>query len=79
MRGGSRNGGPGGVGTNGRVNGKGSTMGGGALNSVDNGGIEVMVVSPPAEGVGMKVGGDDLSFVILFRPWRSVQSPSRNF
>jgi len=64
---------------NGGANGEGSMMGGGAVNSVDDGGIEVIAVSLPAEGVGMKIGDDDLSFVILLRPWRSVRSPSRNF
>jgi len=53
---------------NGGANGEGSMMGGSALNSVDDGGIEVMAVSPPAEGIGIKVGDDDLSFVILLRP-----------
>ena len=63
---------------NGGANGKGSMIGGGALNSVDDGGIEMMA-GPPAEGVGMKVGNGDSFLVILLRPWRSVQSPSRNF
>jgi len=40
----------------------------------DVGGIGMVMVNLPAEGVGvgMKVGDDDLFLVILLRPWRSV-------
>jgi len=82
MRGGSRGGGPGGVGMNGGANGDGSTRsGGGAVTGADVGGIGMIAVNPPAEGVGggMKMGDGDLFLVILLRPWRSVRSPSRNF
>jgi len=81
MQGGSGGGRPGGAGINGGANGDGSARGGGAVTGADDGGIETMVVDPPAEGVGvgMKIGDGNLSFVILFRPWRSVRSPSRNF
>ena len=66
---------------NGGANGEGSTMGGGAVTGFDDGGIGIIVVDPPAEGVGvgMKMGDGDLFLVILLRPWRSVRSPSRNF
>jgi len=82
MQGGSRGGGPGGVGMNGGANGDGSTRGGGgAVTGADVGGIERIILDPPAEGVGggMKMGDDDLFLVILLRAWRSVRSPSRNF
>jgi len=65
---------------NGGANGDGSTRGGGGMmTGADVDGIEMMVVDPPAEGVGigMKVGDGDLFLVILLRPWRSVRSPSR--
>jgi len=67
-RGGSRGGGPGGVGMNGGVNGDGSTRGGGgAVTGADVGGIEMIAVGLPAEGVGvgMKIGDGDLFLVIL--------------
>jgi len=82
MQGGSRGGGPGGVEMNGGANGDGSTRsGGGAVTGADVGSIGMIAVNPPAEGVGggMKMGDGDLFLVILFRPWRSVRSPSRNF
>ena len=52
---------------------------GGAVTGAGVGGIGMIVVNPPAEGVGvgMKMGDDDLFLVILLRPWRSVRSPSR--
>jgi len=82
-RGGSRGGGPGGVGTNGGANGDGSTRGGGggAVTGADIDSIGMISVNPPAEGVGagMKKGDGDLFLIILFHPWRSVRSPSRNF
>jgi len=70
-RGGSRGGGPGGVGMNGGANGDGSTRGGGgAVTGADVGGIGMIAVDPPAEGVGvgMKMGDGDLLLVILFHP-----------
>jgi len=81
-RGGSRGGGSGGVGMNGGANGDGSTRsGGGAVTGADVGGIGMIALNPPAEGVGrgMKTGDGDLFLVILLRPWRSIRSPSRNF
>jgi len=60
---------------NGGANGDGSTRGGGGTaTGADVCGIGMIAVDPPAEGVGvgMKMGDGDLSFVILFRPWRSV-------
>ena len=49
------------------------------MTGADVGGIEMIAVDPPAEGVGlgMKTGDGDLFLVILLRPWRSVRSPSR--
>jgi len=82
MLGGSRGGGPGGIGMNGGANGDGSTRGGsGAVTGANIGGIRMVAVDLPAEGVGvgMKIGDGDLFLVILFRPWRSVRSPSRKF
>jgi len=79
-QGGSRGGGPGGVGMNGGANGDGSTRGGsGAMTGADVNGIAMVVVDPPAEGVGMgmKMGDGDLFLVTFLRPWRSVRSPSR--
>jgi len=62
------------------ANGDGSTRGGGgAMTGADVNGIAMVVVDPPNEGVGMKIGDGDLFLVILLRPWRSVRSPSRNF
>jgi len=81
-RSGSRGGGPGGVGTNGGANGDGSIRGGGGtVTGTDVDGIGMIAVNPPAEGVGagMKMGDGDLFLIILFRLWRSVRSPSRNF
>jgi len=82
-RGGSRGSGPGGVGINGGANGDGSTRGGGgAKTETDGGTSRTMFVLPlPVEGPGpgMKMGGGDLSPIILLRPWSSVRSPSRNF
>jgi len=74
MRGGSRGRGSGGVGMDGGANGDGSTRGGGAMTGVDVDGIGMVVVNPPAEGVGrgMKMGDGDLLLIILLRPWRSV-------
>jgi len=80
IRSGSRSGGPGGIGMNGGANGDGSTRGGsGAMTGADIGGIEMITVGLPAEGVGvgMKIGDGDLFLVILLCPWRSVRSPSR--
>jgi len=60
---------------NGGANGDGSTRGGGGtMTGADVDGFEMMVVDPPAEGmgVGMKMGDGDLFLVILLRPWRSV-------
>jgi len=65
---------------NGGVNGDGSTRGGGgAVTGADVGGIRMVAVDLPTEGVGvgMKMGDGDLFLVILFCPWRSVRSPSR--
>jgi len=79
-RGGSRGGGPGGVGMNRGANGDGFTRGGGGtMTGTDVDGIGMMVVDPSTEGVGMgmKMGDGDLFLVLLLRPWRSVQSPSR--
>ena len=70
-RGGSRGGGPGGVRTNGGANGDGSTRGGGGvMTGADVNGIGMILVNPPADGVGagMKMGDGDLSLIILFRP-----------
>jgi len=80
-RGGSRGGGSGGVGMNGGANGDGSVRGGGAMTGVGVDSIGMVVVNPPAEGVGvgMKMGDGDLFLVVLLRFWRSVRSPSRNF
>jgi len=82
-RGGSRGGGPGGVGMNGGANGDGSTRGGGSTATGTDGGISriMFVFLPPTEGPGpgMKIGDGDLLFIILLRPWSSVRSPSRNF
>ena len=81
-QGGSRGSGSGGVGINGGANGDGSIRGGGgAVTGADVGSIRVVVVDPPAEGVGggMKMGDGNLFLIILLRPWRSVRSPSRNF
>jgi len=63
-RGGSRGGGPGGVGMTGGANGDGSTRGG----------VGVVAMGPPIDGVGgdMKTGDNNLSLAILFRLWRSV-------
>jgi len=82
-RGGPRGSGPGGAGTNGGANGDGSTRGGGgAKTEADGGTSRVMFVLPLSverPGPGMKMGDDDLFLVIFLHPWRSVQSPSRNF
>jgi len=57
----------------GGANGDGSTRGGG--------GVRMVAVGPPADGVGVgtKMGDNDLSLAILLRLWRSVRSLSRNF
>jgi len=68
---------------NGGANGDGSTRGGGGATTETDGGTSrtMFVVLPPAKGPGpgMKMGDGNLFLVILLRPWRSVQSPSRNF
>ena len=55
---------------NGGANGNGSVRGGGAATGADVDGFGIIAVDPPAEGVGvgMKMGDDDLSFIILLRP-----------
>jgi len=81
--GGSRGGGPGGIGMNGGANSDGSTRGGGGTSTGTDGGAPktMFVFPPPAKGPGpgMKMGDGDLFLVILLRPWSNVRSPSRNF
>jgi len=92
-RGGSTDGGLGGVGINGGANGDGSTRGGdGTLGTMsgngtislgggDDGDFRTVVTDPPAPegpGLGMNTGDGDLLLVALLRLLRSVRSPSRN-
>ena len=51
------------------------------MTGADINGFGMVAVNSPAEvvGGGMKMGDGDLFLIILLRPWRNVQSPSRNF
>ena len=93
-RGGSTDGGLGGVGINGGANGDGSTrIGNGNLGTTggndvtslggdDDGGVGIVIVIPPPDpegpGLGMNTGDGDLFFMIFLQLLRSVRSPSRN-
>jgi len=66
----------------GRITGFGLTGGGGVVAGADGGGSGITTVGPPVPpegpGLGMNTGDGNLLLIVLLRPLRRVQSPSRN-